>query len=298
MLARTQDAPDWFRERLLAAYGEAAADRILTAHRLEAPVDFTVKSDPEGWAQQFGGIVLPTGSVRVERLSANVPDLPGFAEGEWWVQDAAASLPARLFGDVTGLHVADLCAAPGGKTAQLVLAGARVTALDSSKNRLARLQENLDRLGLKVEAVQADIFDYEPPALFDAVLLDAPCSSTGTVRRHPDIPWGKSPADVEKLADLQRRMLIRAVSLVKPGGRIVFSNCSLDPLEGEALHAAFLAATPDVTDDPVQPGEIAGADAFLTLLGTLRTTPADMDMGRPEISGLDGFFAARLRRMR
>ncbi|MGB3388768.1 MAG: MFS transporter, partial [Pseudaminobacter sp.] len=129
-----------------------------------------------------------------------------------------------------------------------------------------------------------------------AVLLDAPCSSTGTVRRHPDVPWTKSPVDIEKLADLQRRMLQHAVILAKPGGRIVFSNCSLDPLEGEVLHEAFLAATPDVIDDPVQLGEIAGVDAFLTPRGTLRTTPADMDMGRPEISGLDGFFAARMRR--
>lgn len=297
VLASTQDAPDWFCERLLSAYGEGVAGRILSAHRLEAPVDFSVRSDPEGWARKLGGIVLPIGSVRVERLSANVPDLPGYQEGAWWVQDAAASLPARLLGDVSGLHVADLCAAPGGKTAQLALAGARVTALDSSKNRLVRLQENLNRLGLRVETVNADLFKFEPPTLFDAVLLDAPCSSTGTVRRHPDVPWTKSPADIEKLADVQRRMLQHAVRLVKPGGRIVFSNCSLDPLEGEALHEAFLAATSDVIDDPVQPGEIAGADAFLTPRGTLRTTPADMDMGRPEISGLDGFFAARMRRI-
>lgn len=295
-LARTQDAPDWFCERLVSAYGEAVAGRILDAHRLEAPVDFSVKSDPEGWAQKLGGIVLPTASVRVERLSANVPDLPGYQEGAWWVQDAAASLPAMLLGDIAGLRVADLCAAPGGKTAQLALAGARVTALDSSKNRLARLNENLDRLGLQMETVHADLFAYEPAELFDAVLLDAPCSSTGTVRRHPDVPWTKSPADIEKLADLQRRMLQQAVTLVKPGGRIVFSNCSLDPLEGETLHETFLATVPDVIDDSVRPGEITGADAFLTPRGTLRTTPADMDMGRPEISGLDGFFAARMRR--
>ncbi|SFT40827.1 16S rRNA (cytosine967-C5)-methyltransferase [Mesorhizobium sp. YR577] len=297
MLAETDDAPEWFRARLVSGYGADAAKKILTAHRLEAPVDFTVKSDPQSWAEKLGGIVLPTGSVRVERLAANVPDLPGFTEGEWWVQDAAAALPARLFGDVSGLHVADLCAAPGGKTAQLALAGARVTAIDSSKNRLARLEKNLERLGMTAATAQADILRYEPEELFDAVLLDAPCSSTGTVRRHPDVPWTKSPADIEKLADLQYRLLARAVTLVKPGGRIVFSNCSLDPLEGEALYEAFLAATPGVADDPIQPGEVAGADAFLTPKGTLRTTPADMDMGRPEISGLDGFFAARLTRI-
>lgn len=296
MLASTLDAPDWFRDRLAAAYGADLARKIVDAHRFEAPVDFTVKSDPQGWAERLGGVVLPTGSVRVERLAANVPELPGFADGAWWVQDAAAALPTRLFGDVAGLHVADLCAAPGGKTAQLATAGARVTAIDSSKNRLARLEQNLQRLGLTAETVQADILRFEPTELFDAVLLDAPCSSTGTVRRHPDVPWTKTPADIEKLADLQGRLLARAVSLVKPGGRIVFSNCSLDPLEGEALHASFLAATPGVADDPIRPGEVEGADAFLTPLGTLRTTPADMDSGRPEISGLDGFFAARMRR--
>lgn len=295
-LASTQDAPEWFRSRLVSAYGDDVAGRILSAHRLEAPVDFSVKSDPQGWAERLGGVVLPTGSVRVERLAADVPNLPGFDEGAWWVQDAAASLPARLLGDLSGLRVADLCAAPGGKTAQLALAGADVTALDSSKNRLARLEKNLHRLGLSVETENADIFQFEPPVLFDAVLLDAPCSSTGTVRRHPDVPWTKSPADIEKLADLQRRMLERAMSMVKPGGRVVFSNCSLDPLEGEILYERFLKDRPDAENDPVRPGEITGADDFLTLQGALRTTPADMDMGRPEISGLDGFFAARLRR--
>jgi len=297
MLAETDDAPEWFRARLVSGYGAETAKNILAAHRLEAPVDFTVKSDSEAWAQKLGGIVLPTGSVRVERLAANVPDLPGFADGEWWVQDAAAALPARLFGDIAGLNVADLCAAPGGKTAQLALAGARVTAIDSSKNRLARLEKNLQRLGLTATTVQADILRHEPEALFDAVLLDAPCSSTGTVRRHPDVPWTKSPADIEKLADLQKRLLARAATLVKPGGRIVFSNCSLDPLEGEVLYDSFLASTPGVAADPIKPGEVADADAFLTSQGTLRTTPADMDMGRPEISGVDGFFAARLTRI-
>ncbi len=195
-----------------------------------------------------------------------------------------------------GLRVADLCAAPGGKTAQLVLAGADVTALDTSKNRLARLRQNLERLGLDARTAQADLLEYEPETSFDAVLLDAPCSSTGTVRRHPDVPWTKTPADIEKLAALQARLLARAVTLVKPGGRIVFSNCSLDPLEGEALYRDFLARTPDVAADPVRPGEFAGLDPYLTPEGTLRSTPAGMDLGAPGISGLDGFFAARLRR--
>ncbi|MER8371061.1 RsmB/NOP family class I SAM-dependent RNA methyltransferase [Mesorhizobium sp. M1406] len=295
-LAATDEAPKWFSDRLKATYGNDKARRILAAHRVEAPVDFSVKADPELWAEKLGGIVLPTGTIRVENLVGPVTELPGFAEGAWWVQDAAASLPARLFGDVRGLRVADLCAAPGGKTAQLILAGARVTAVDTSKNRLVRLTQNLDRLGLSAEVVEADLLKYEPKELFDAVLLDAPCSSTGTVRRHPDVPWTKTAADVEKLADLQRRLLARAVTLVKPGGRIVFSNCSLDPLEGEDLYRAFLAGTAEIANDPLRQGEIAGIDPFLTPHGTLRTTPADLDLGSPGISGLDGFFAARIRR--
>lgn len=293
-LAATLDAPDWFAERLTSAYGKEETARILAMHRIEAPVDFSVKSDPSLWAEKLGGIVLPTGSVRVERLTGPVTDLPGFADGEWWVQDAAAALPAKLMGDIRGLRVADLCAAPGGKTAQLALAGAHVTALDSSKSRLARLRQNLDRLGLSADIVQADVLAFEPEKPFDAVLLDAPCSSTGTVRRHPDVPWTKSPADIAKLADLQRRLLARAVRLVKPGGKIVFSNCSLDPDEGERLLESFLAETPGVTVDPIRSDEAAGIGPFLARQGWLRTTPAGLDLGRPEISGLDGFFAARL----
>ncbi|MDX8463899.1 MFS transporter, partial [Mesorhizobium sp. VK2D] len=166
-LAATSEAPQWFADRLTAAYGADRALAILAAHRHEAPVDFTVKSDPALWAEKLGGIVLPTSSVRVEKLQAGVTDLPGFAEGSWWVQDAAAALPARLFGDIKGLRVADLCAAPGGKTAQLILAGANVTAVDTSKNRLARLEQNLMRLGLSAELAQTDLLDYRPAELFD-----------------------------------------------------------------------------------------------------------------------------------
>jgi 16S rRNA (cytosine967-C5)-methyltransferase len=296
-LAAGDDAPEWFSTRLAQAYGPAKARAILAAHRLEAPVDFTARADPEGWAARLGGVVLPTGTVRVARPAAAIPDLPGFAVGAWWIQDAAAALPARLLGDVAGLSVADLCAAPGGKTAQLALAGARVTAIDISRNRLRRLAVNLARLGLAAEIVEADLLSFAPAAPFDAVLLDAPCSSTGTVRRHPDVPWTKTPEDIDKLVGVQRRLLDRAVGLVRPGGRIVFSNCSLDPMEGEALVAAFLAETPGVAADPVRPGEVAGADPFLTPQGMLRTTPADLDLGEPALSGMDGFFAARLLRV-
>jgi len=295
-LSQNQDAAAWFRERLAKAYGEDKAAAILAMHRLEAPVDFTVKSDPAGWAARFGGVALPTGTVRVERLSAPVSELPGFAEGEWWVQDAAAAMPAMLFGDLRGKRVADLCAAPGGKTAQLALAGADVTALDASRNRLKRLKANLDRLGLQATLAEADASAWRPSDLFDAVLLDAPCSSTGTVRRHPDVPWTKSVADVEKLAAVQRRLLDAAVKLVKPGGQIVFSNCSLDPLEGEDLYVKCLAESADIVPDPVRPGEYRALDAFIDAQGCLRTTPADMTLASPQLSGLDGFFAARMRR--
>ncbi|MBN9035983.1 MAG: RsmB/NOP family class I SAM-dependent RNA methyltransferase [Rhizobiales bacterium] len=296
VLERTVDAPDWFAQRLEDAYGAEKAARILSMHRLEAPTDFTVKSDPEGWAARFSGIVLPNGSVRVARLPAPVPELPGFAEGQWWVQDFSASLPATLFGDVAGLRVADLCAAPGGKTAQLAAAGANVTAVDASRSRLKRLAQNLERLGLRAEIVEADLLAWTPAEPFDAVLLDAPCSSTGTVRRHPDVPWTKSPADIDKLADLQRRLLDRAVTLVRTGGRIVFSNCSLDPAEGEALAAAFLADRKDVVLDPLGAADGPALAPFVDSAGMLRTTPADLDLGDPALSGCDGFFAMRLRR--
>ncbi len=295
-LARTVDAPDWFAQSLDTAYGEALAGEILAAHRLEPTIDLTVKSDAAGWAERLGGIVLPTGSVRLERLPGPLTELPGFAEGEWWVQDAAAALPARLLGDIAGLRVADLCAAPGGKTAQLALAGASVTALEISPNRIKRLRANLDRLKLDAGIVQGDLFAFAPDAPFDAVLLDAPCSSTGTVRRHPDVPWTKGVDDVAKLAGLQARMLAHAATLVRPGGRLVFSNCSLERAEGEALLSAFLADNPQIVADPVTPGEFPFLDPFLDRDGWVRTTPAGLKLATPALSGLDGFFAARLRR--
>lgn len=296
IVAATTDAPDWFVERLRAAYGQEKSADILAMHRQEGATDFTVRGDPAKWAEALGGIVLPTGSVRVGKLAGSVPDLPGYQDGAWWVQDAAAALPARLFGDIAGLKIADLCAAPGGKTAQLAAAGAQVTAFDASASRLKRLETNLARLQLKADVMQADILAWDGEGLFDAVLLDAPCSSTGTVRRHPDVLWTKTPQDVERLADLQYRLLLRAVKMVKPGGRIVFSNCSLDPLEGEDLVKRALAATPDLELDAIAPGEVAGIDPFVSPAGMLRTTPADMAASEPLLAGMDGFFAARLRR--
>jgi len=225
-----------------------------------------------------------------------VPLMPGFAEGAWWVQDAAAALPARLFGDVAGLRIADLCAAPGGKTLQLAQGGAQVTALDRSEPRLARLRENLQRCALAAEVVAADALEWTGGP-FDAVLVDAPCSSTGTIRRHPDIAWLKRPADLVALTALQRRLLARAIALTRPGGTIVFCTCSLEPEEGEQLVAAALADHPELRRRPISVNELSGLDDLITPLGELRSLPCQWPDTDPRMAGLDGFYAARLERI-
>ncbi|MEX0346594.1 MAG: RsmB/NOP family class I SAM-dependent RNA methyltransferase [Rhizobiaceae bacterium] len=293
----TIDAPDWLAHRLEQIYGAKKAAAIFEMHRRPAPIDLTVKEMPEIWAERLDGIVTPNGSVRLEKLAGSITDLPGYEEGEWWIQDAAASLPAKLFAEIEGLRIADLCAAPGGKTSQLANAGAKVTALDLSKNRVNRLKQNLRRLRLDAEIVCADITKFTPDRLFDAVLLDAPCSSTGTIRRHPDIAWTKTSADISKLAEVQYRLLRHAFDMVKPGGTLVFSNCSLDPVEGEEMVERFLGEVGQAQLWPIGGEEIPGGNDWITPVGTLRTTPADMNLGRPENSGMDGFFAARFRRL-
>ncbi|WP_127091358.1 RsmB/NOP family class I SAM-dependent RNA methyltransferase [Aquabacter cavernae] len=288
------DTPDWLRARWIAAYGEEKARAIAAANAHQPALDVTVKSDPEGWAQRLSGEVLPTGSVRILE-AGQVRALPGFDDGDWWVQDAAAALPARLLGDVRCLRVADLCAAPGGKTAQLAQAGAAVVAVDRSGPRLRRLRENLVRLRLTAEVAEADatLYDGGP---FDAVLLDAPCSATGTLRRHPDIAWTKGPGDIASLTLLQARLLDRAVSLLRPGGTLVYSTCSLEPEEGEGQIEALLARNSDMERLPLGEKDDAALAAFITPQGDLRTLPCDWVRGEPERSGLDGFFAARLRK--
>lgn len=287
------NTPDWLWTRWAAYWGEARAHAIAAAHLIEPPLDLTVKSDPEPWAKRLAGRVLPAGSVRL-LPKGRIESLPGFDEGVWWVQDVAASLPARLLGDIAGKRVADLCAAPGGKTAQLILAGASVVAVDSSKTRLGLLAENLARLGLEAERVLADAASWQPGELFDAVLLDAPCSSTGTIRRHPDIPYVKSPKDIEALAQLQARLLDNAASLLKPGGRLVYSTCSLEPEEGEAQIAAFLVRNDALSLEPIEPGELFGQTDWIEPSGSLRTFPYELKLESPEWSGMDGFFATRL----
>jgi 16S rRNA (cytosine967-C5)-methyltransferase len=281
--------PGWFRARLEGAYGPAAAAAIGNSFTALAPIDLTVKSDPDRWAKELGGIVLPTGSVRLDKFHGAVSDLPGFAEGAWWVQDAAAAIPARLMGDIRGKRVADLCAAPGGKTAQLIVQGAEVTAVEQSASRIKRLTTNLDRLGLQADLKQARLEEFKPDALFDAILLDAPCSSTGTIRRHPDVLWTKGPADIEKLADLQYRLLESALTLLNPGGRIVFSNCSLDRREGEDLVEKFLAAHSEIERVAIGKSDWPGLEDAINARGEFRTTPA-------MLGGMDGFFAAVLRK--
>ncbi|MRG54864.1 methyltransferase domain-containing protein [Phyllobacterium sp. SYP-B3895] len=290
------NVPSWFEASLIAAYGKEKAGAILEIQAKEPAVDLTVKGDPQVWAERLGGLALPTGSVRLANIEGALTSLPGFAEGEWWVQDTAASLPAKLFGDITGKRVADLCAAPGGKTAQLALAGANVTALDLSANRLKRLRANLERLHFTADTVEANLAAYEPAEPFDAVLLDAPCSSTGTVRRHPDVPWTKSPEEIAKLAALQAKLLDHAVTLVRPGGIIVFSNCSLDPSEGEAVARQLIAKNPAIELVPVVAEEIGGLADLITKEGFVRSTPADLPHDNAALSGMDGFFAARFRR--
>lgn len=287
------NTPDWLWSRWVAFWGEARAHAIAAAHLVEPPLDLTVKADPELWAEQLSGRMLPTGSVRL-LPKGRIEALPGFDEGAWWVQDAAASLPARLLGNVTGQRVADLCAAPGGKTAQLALGGASVVAVDSSKTRLGLLGENLSRLGLDAERVVADATTWQPGERFDAVLLDAPCSSTGTIRRHPDIPYLKSPKDIEALAGLQARLLDNAVNLLKPGGRLVYSTCSLEPEEGEAQIAAFLVRNDALSLEPIEAAELFGQAEWIEPSGCLRTFPYELRLDTPEWSGMDGFFAARL----
>lgn len=287
------NTPDWLMQRWVRAWGDERAHAISAAHLIEAPLDLTVKSDPETWAERLEGRVLPSASVRL-LPKGRIEELPGFNEGAWWVQDAAASLPAKMLGDVAGMRVADLCAAPGGKTAQLVHAGADVVAVDASKARLKVLDQNLKRLGLAAATVEADAASWQPDEKFDAILLDAPCSSTGTIRRHPDIPYLKSDKDITELATLQARLLDNAVSLLKPGGRLVYSTCSLEPEEGEAQIAALLARNPALRIDPLRPDEPFGDTDWAQASGVLRTFPFQLPLENPEWSGMDGFFAARL----
>jgi 16S rRNA (cytosine967-C5)-methyltransferase len=288
------DTPHWLAQRWRATYGEATARAIARAHRDEPTLDLSVKSDAEGWARRLNGVVLPTGSVRLESHVA-IADLEGYADGQWWVQDAAAALPARLLHAGPGMRAVDFCAAPGGKSAELAVTGAKVTAVDRSAERLKRLAANFERLRLEAEIVVANALVFEA-APFDATLIDAPCTATGTIRRHPDVAWIKRQGDLPTLVELQSRLLDKAIALTKPGGAIVYCTCSLEPEEGEGQIAALLRRNPDVRRIPIEPGEIGGLDECLNAAGELRTLPCHLPGPTPRLSGLDGFFAARLQR--
>jgi 16S rRNA (cytosine967-C5)-methyltransferase len=290
------DVPQWLMARWIANYGDAVARDIAVAIGRDPSLDITVKSDPEHWATRLHGEELPTGSVRT-LLQGSVTMLPGFSEGNWWVQDAAAALPARLFGDVAGKTIVDLCAAPGGKTAQLAHAGARVIAIDRSPGRMARLRDNLGRLALGAEmAVSegAEWLDQNHDRGFDHVLVDAPCTSTGTIRRHPDIGWLRQESDIGPLAAVQKRLLQRAVAALRPGGMLVYCACSLEPEEGEQAISALLSSETGIRRVPIEAAEVAGLAEIVTAEGDLRTLPCHLPQPDPRLGGLDGFYAARL----
>ncbi|MEM8915156.1 MAG: RsmB/NOP family class I SAM-dependent RNA methyltransferase [Pseudomonadota bacterium] len=286
-----RNLPDWLMEGLTGGYGRDGAGQIAAAHLVEPPLDLTSAVPADDIAGALDADILPTGGLR-RANSGTVNSLPGFEDGTWWVQDAAASLPARLFGSVKGETVVDLCAAPGGKTAQLAAAGAKVIAVDRSKNRLGRLRDNMKRLSLEADMVCSDALVWKPKAPISHLLLDAPCSATGTIRRHPDIPWVRRPRDIERLIDLQDRLLRRAVDLLAPGGTLVWCTCSLLPAEGEERIEALLAEGAPLERVPVSADEIGGLAEAITDNGEVRTLPTLW----PDRGGMDGFHIARLRK--
>ncbi|MGH7089629.1 MAG: RsmB/NOP family class I SAM-dependent RNA methyltransferase [Stellaceae bacterium] len=297
-LAAEQDAarlntPHWLWRAWSDAYGEATARQIALAHLKEAPLDLTVREKPEHWEQMLEAVRLPTGTLRRSAGGAII-SLPGYADGAWWVQDAAAAIPATLLGDVSGRPVFDLCAAPGGKTSQLAAAGARVTAIDRSPRRVERLNQNLARLSLKAECLVADAVQWRPPEPAEFVLLDAPCTATGAIRRHPDVPHLKTADDVARLAAVQERLLAAAVGMLRPGGMLVYCTCSLEPQEGVQQVTRLLGRGAPVARRPIEPHEIGGLAECITKDGDLRTLPCHL----AEVDGLDGFYAARLVRAR
>ena len=279
-----QKLPRWLRQSLVQTWGREVVGAIEAAHAQTPPLDLTLRA---GTAPE--GEMLPTGSLRL-RDAGQVSALAGYESGDWWVQDAAAALPARLLAVKAGEEVLDLCAAPGGKTLQMAAQGAKVTALDISEHRAARLRENLARTGLSAEIVVADALDWQPAQKFDAILLDAPCSATGTIRRHPDLPFVKDGSEIGPLAQLQAQLLDRALGWLKPEGRLVFATCSLLPAEGEEQLKAALERHPDFTAEKI---ELQGVDpAWWTAEQGLRLRPDYW----AEKGGMDGFFCMRLKR--
>jgi len=282
-----ENTPKWLWQLWAKDYGKETAAKIADAHLGEAALDLTLKSS----GQYPKGMKLPTGSLRLEPGYGRVNDLAGFDEGNWWVQDIAASLPVKVLGDVSGKAIADICAAPGGKTMQLAAGGAKVTAVDISQRRLERVQENLERVGLQAEIVCADVLDWQPDTLFDALLLDAPCSATGTIRRHPDALYLKKSHDIDALCKLQKQLLAKAAAMIKPGGELVYCTCSLQKREGELQVEQFLTENTNFETRPVSPSQVGEMDHLINEQGTLRTLPF-YRVG--ESTGMDGFFISQL----
>jgi 16S rRNA (cytosine967-C5)-methyltransferase len=281
--------PAWLAGPIESAWGDEAAAGVAEAHRRGAPIDLTLKLPEEDWAARLGAERLPSGSLRLPGR-AQVSGLPGYDEGAWWVQDAAAALPVRLLGPIAGLRALDVCAAPGGKTLQLAALGAEVTALDLSATRLERLQANLARTRLSARVVTADALEWAPEAAFDVVLVDAPCTATGTIRRHPDLPHLRTGRELGSLLTLQEALLARAWGWVAPGGRLVYCVCSLLPAEGEAQVARFLAANPAARVLAPDPAALGIEPGWIDAAGGLRLRPDYW----PERGGMDGFYAACL----
>lgn len=286
------NTPKWLWDSWNKAYGKETTRKIAAMHLREPPIDITVKQNPEHWAKELGGTVLPMGSVRL-RDTRNITHLEGFKEGSWWVQDIAATIPAKLLGDVNDKRVIDLCAAPGGKTAQLALSGAKVSAVDRSKERIAMLKTNVHRLKLQADYITSDAFKWLPTIAPEGILLDAPCSATGTLRRHPDVAIHRQPSDVTRMAETQRKMLHHALDMLPSGGLLVYSVCSLQPEEGEHQITALLKEREDVTLIPVDASILGGLTECITQRGEIRTLPCHLE----DLDGMDGFFAAKLQKI-
>lgn len=285
------DLPVWLSRRWTKTYGETTARAMARARSGVPPLDLTPRPDVDAneLAEQLEAELLPTGSIRL--FEAGDPTaLAGFADGRWWVQDAAAALPVKLLNPQPGQTIADLCAAPGGKTLQIAAAGAQTIAIDRAQKRLPPLHENLERIKLEARVETADATQWRPEAPLDAVLLDAPCSATGTLRRRPDVAWTKAEDDIASLADVQGKLLDSAFEMLKSGGRMVYCTCSLEPEEGEHQIAAFLKRTPGARIDPVLADELPELETAIDAQGAVRTRP---DMWAPR-GGIDGFYIARI----
>ncbi len=294
-VAPRENIPGWIRGAWERAYGRAELRKMAVQLMKDPPLDLSVKSDADGWVERLQGVKISNDTIRLDH-AGHVSALDGFEAGQWWVQDIAASLPVTLMEDIlgglAGKDILDMCAAPGGKTLQLASKGAKVTALDKSDNRLKRLQENLQRTHLEADIVCEDALNWTPKRQFDAILLDAPCSATGTFRRHPDVLLNRTPKDVSKLVKLQGKMLRKAATMLKPGGVLIYAVCSLQPEESQPQITRFIAELPEFRLIPVTGIKGLSLPKARFDGGMVRTLPSDL----PEMGGMDGFFIAAIKR--